>query len=129
MKITFKEINCFIPEWDKNKKQPESEQIKIYWRYPNSQEVKAIRHTTNPRMEMDAETKKDVKSMYVEMKIDYIAAVEMLVERIENLEVNGKAIENGKALIQTPGLNGLFQEVSAEILFEMDKIKANSKNS
>ena len=129
MKITFKEINVFIPEWDKNKKQPESEQIKVYWRYPNSQEVKAIRHTTNPRMEMDAETKKDVKSMYVEMKIDYIAAVEMLVERIENLEVNGKAIETGKALIQTPGLNGLFQEVSAEILFEMDKIKANSKNS
>ena len=128
MKITFQEFNVFIPEWNKNKKQPESEQVKVHWRYPNSQEVKQIRYTTNPRMEMDPETKKDVKNMFVEMKVDYHAAVEMLVERIENLEVNGRLIETGKALVNTPGLNALFQEVSAEILFVMDKVRANAKN-
>lgn len=131
MKVTFKEENCFIPEYNDNAKQPESEKIKVYWRYPDSNEHKDIRGWKNPRVlinDKKSKSKKDDNVMEVEVCIDSLLAVTKLVTRIENLEVNGKKITNGEALVKIAGMNALTEEVSAEILACMDRTGESLKN-
>jgi hypothetical protein len=128
MKLTFKEINVYIPAWNGNKKLSESEQIKIHWRYPSAEEVKDIRKQSDPKAVM-RKGKMLTDEMEITVKLDDLFAVRTLVVNIENLNVSGKDITDGAALIKSHGLNGLVQEISTEIMVEMDKIGANSKNS
>jgi hypothetical protein len=132
MKIIFKEENLFIPTYNGNAKQPESEKIRVYWRYPDSAEVKDIRGYKNPRMVVNAKKGKGKKAdneMEVEVFVDYIIAVKKLVTRIENLEVNGQKIESGEILAMTAGMNALTDEVAAEIIAGMDRTQDALKNS
>jgi hypothetical protein len=132
VKVIFKEENCFIPEYNGNAKQPDSEKIKVYWRYPDATEVKDIRGVKNPRMLVGgkkAKAKNIDDTMEIELCIDTLLAVTKLVTRIENLDVNGKRVENGEALVKTAGMNALTEEVSAEILACMDRMKDALKNS
>jgi hypothetical protein len=128
MKIVFKEENIFIPGFNGNKKLPDSEQIKIYWRYPNSEEVKDIRTRSNPKVVFEGK-KISERGMEIEIIINDLLAVKKLVSRIENLEVSGQRILDGEILIKTAGLSGLVTEISTEILGNMDIVRENSKNS
>ena len=127
MKYTFKEISCYIPEIYGNKKRPESEQIKIYWRYPTAEEVREIRKRTNPKVNFK-DGKVVADGIEIEIIVDDLLAVKKLVTTIENLEVNGQQIKDGEILLKTPGMNGVVQEISTEILSQMDKVRTVSKN-
>ncbi len=131
MKITFREENIFVPEFEGNDKLPESEQIKVYWNYPNSAEAQDIRGFRNPRMTISGKKakKKADEAMEVEVFVDSILAVKKLVYKIENLEVNGQRIETGEVLTLTKGMAALVSEISAEILATMDRTKDDLKNS
>jgi hypothetical protein len=128
MKLTFKEINVYIPAWNGNKKLTESEQIKIHWRYPSAEEVKDIRKPSDPKTVV-RKGKIVADEMEMSVKLDDLYAIRTLITNIENLNVLNKDITDGAELLKTPGLNGLVQEISTEIMAEMDKVGANSKNS
>jgi len=128
MRVTFQERNRYIPKWNGNRKELESEQVVIIWKYPNAEEVKDIRRNSNPKVSMRG-GKIDKDSVEIEIKVDELLAVKKLVVDIEKLNVNGKDIKDGADLILEPGLNELVQEISAVIMMEMDKVRANSKNS
>jgi hypothetical protein len=128
MKLTFKEINVYIPSWNGNKKLPETEQIKISWRYPSAEEVKEIRKPSDPKTVV-RKGKIVADEMEMSVKLDDLFAIRTLITKIENLNVLNKDVTDGAELLKTPGLNGLVQEISTEIMAEMDKVGANSKNS
>ena len=123
MKLKFNLDNVFIPEWNKNKKLPTSEQIKITWRFPSYSERKEIKYFTNPVLQIGGKVVTDM-----ELKMDMEKAVDICVTKIENLVVNEILIKDGTNMISTLGIGLLVDEIGAEIIHNMDKIN-NSKNS
>jgi len=105
VKISFDEKYEYIPKWNGNEE--ETEQVKFYLRYLTSPERSRC-------IQKDIMVDGDKPAIHVNYKEREL--FELSVEKIENLEVNGKKITTVKDFFSTPGLSGLFDEVVNEIV-------------
>lgn len=106
MKITFSTTEEFIPEWNGNKDAPADERIVFHWRKPTNEDRDQIRILTPLKFTASGQ-------IIDEMAFDYdkVKLIKSCVTKIDNLEVNGKKIETGRAFALVSGLGELFDEV------------------
>lgn len=105
----------YIPEWDGNQERDPAEQIVATLRYlPNEELSKCYETTVN-------------SDGNVVMKPNFANAVKYGVEHIANLVVNGKPIEDGKALAKVKAFTMLFLELGQEVIIMNARV--DTKNS
>lgn len=113
MELTFTDGGVYIPDWNDNKKQIESEQIKIHWKYPTNEDRNRIRSFTVGAVS----GKKDPK---VEFKLDHHYLVRCCILRIENLKINGEEINSAERLIGNRLTGQLYDELKTFFMGCMD---------
>jgi len=110
MIVSIERRTTYIPEWRGNK--AETAPIKVHYRYATTEERDKFIHWSSPSVEAsvgEAAISKVVR--LIERKDMFLA----LVEKIENLSVNEggkeKPITTPRELLETPGLNDLYDEI------------------
>ncbi len=105
MKLTFDDKYEFIPKWNGNESDPEPVNIKC--RYLSSPE----RSRCIKKEILADNDKSTVKIVYHEVDLFTLS-----VEKIENLEVNGKKIKTATEFLAEENLSSLFDEIVNEIV-------------
>ena len=116
MKLTFDDKYEFIPKWNGN--ETDSEPVKILCRYLSSPE----RSRCIKKEILADNDKSTVKIVYHEVDLFTLS-----VEKIENLEVNGKKVKTAAEFLAEENLSSLFDEIVNEIVRR--NTRSNLKNS
>ena len=106
MKITLAKDAEYIPEWNGNREDPEP--VVFHLRYLTTAERQQC-------MEKEYLPDKD-GGIRVAVKPDQERMFKLAVKKIEHLEVNGRELVTAKEVLETPGLDSLFLEVSLHVL-------------
>ena len=102
MKFTLDTTVTYVPDVYGNLDLPEDEQIKIIIEVPSASQVSTLFSSDG------ATGAVDTSRMHI--------GVSRLVKSVENVEVNGRKIKDGKELVAATGLYMLVQNIGAHIL-------------
>ena len=118
VKIKLSRTDIYIPKWNKNRKLPEEEQIKIEYRFMTSEEEERfslIRPTYSmDKQNTDADGKP--KEIAVDFELHANEIWDICVKKVTGLfDESGVEIAEPKKIRAIPGIYGLITEVVAEI--------------
>jgi len=116
MDFNFEDKSTYIPEWNENKKLDSGKQVVISWRYPTVAERNKIKYFKPIRF-ADGELINEV-----ELIIDRDLMTKTCIYKIDNLNVNGKKIENGTDLKKVAGLGLLCDELEGLLIPKLREI-------
>lgn len=111
MKIEVKDREVFIPQWNSNKDAPESEQIRVHYKYLNQGD-----RSRYIRVEKETKFSSDGKP---EMALyqDQAGLTKAMVTLIENLTVGKTDVKTANQLYETPGVPAaLVAEIEGHML-------------
>lgn len=114
MIIEVKKENEFIPEWNGNRDENESEQIKVIYRYPTVTEKERFLYTKPVKVGKDGEGE-------IEFVQDSAGLAKTVIKRIENLTLNidgkEKQIKTASDLYSVEGVPGpLVREIEMHLV-------------
>lgn len=114
MIIEVKKENEFVPEWNGNRDENESEQIKVIYRYPTVTEKERFLYTKPIKVGKDGEGE-------IEFVQDSAGLSKTIIKRIENLTLNidgkEKEIKTANDLYSVEGVPGaLVREVEMHLV-------------
>jgi len=107
MEIKVVKETEYIPDWEKNKKDPSPVKFKLHFLTPSERD--------------DCYEWQDGSLVPKTQRFFTLGVIS-----IENLSVNGEKITTAQQLLDTPGLEGLYNEVCAVILRQ--NARQDSKN-
>ena len=99
MRVSVKRTDVYIPEWNGNRKLPESEQVRVHYHFLSFEEQEQIVSVDNSG----------------NTKLNFAAGVSAQVDKVENLtiDVDGKdvQIKTGADLVNNAAVDRLALEV------------------
>jgi hypothetical protein len=112
MDITFTDGGRYIPKWRGNDELIDAEKIIVDWVYPSIKERNEIKYITSLRYNVS----KAKVSNEIEFVTDRQKLVEICVQKIAGLRVNGQTITTGAELVAAKGCGELFDELAVFLL-------------
>jgi hypothetical protein len=123
LKIEVKKENTFIPEWNGNRDESESEQIKVVYRYPTVAEKERFLYTKPIKVSEGGASE-------IEFVQDSQGLAKAIIKRVENLslEVDGKEkqIKTAGDLYSIEGVpSALVREIEMHLVNASPEVDAD----
>jgi hypothetical protein len=120
MKIEVKDREVFIPSWNGNKDAPESDQVKVHYKYlPQGDRSRYIRVEKETKFSADG---KPEMALYQ----DQAGLTKAMVTLVENLTVGKTEVKTANQLYETPGVPAaLVAEIEGHMLSAEPEVDAD----